>query len=212
MGPQFTGLSWGPVMSLLCQTTNFHLGRHWMLMCSMFVCRTNKEKYKHLHATVWIITHTFINDYTRRTVADSWWRKWFWWFDLTLDTVGGEEGNVAGFQWVVMGTVRWPGLGLWFSSQGWVVHLYKEGENIWSVCVRERQRQKEKAKGVSHWLSVFSMCLFCFVFVNDWCASKDCLCCCAEFSCVLMHKLHFINTCMAFWDWTEVQMLTCRTT
>lgn len=26
--------------------------------------------------------------------------------DLTLDTVGGEEGNVAGFQWVVMGTVR----------------------------------------------------------------------------------------------------------
>lgn len=25
--------------------------------------------------------------------------------DLTLDTVGGEEGNVAGFQGVVMGTV-----------------------------------------------------------------------------------------------------------
>ena len=25
---------------------------------------------------------------------------------LTLDTVGGEEGNVAGFQGVVMGTVR----------------------------------------------------------------------------------------------------------
>lgn len=26
--------------------------------------------------------------------------------DLTLDTVGGEEGNVAGFQGVVMSTVR----------------------------------------------------------------------------------------------------------
>lgn len=25
--------------------------------------------------------------------------------DLTLDAVGGEEGNVAGFQGVVMGTV-----------------------------------------------------------------------------------------------------------
>lgn len=26
--------------------------------------------------------------------------------DLTLNTVGGEKGNVAGFQGVVMGTVR----------------------------------------------------------------------------------------------------------
>lgn len=44
-------------------------------------------------------------------------------FGLTLNAVGGEEGNVAGLQRVVMGAVRWPGLGLRFTSQWWVVHL-----------------------------------------------------------------------------------------
>lgn len=53
--------------------------------------------------------------------------------DCTLDTVGGEEGDVAGFQRVVMGTVRWPGLGLWFAGQGWVVHLVK--------CAKERRHK-----------------------------------------------------------------------
>lgn len=52
---------------------------------------------------------------------------------LTLDAVGGEKGDVAGFQGVVMGTVRGPGLGFRFARQGRVVHLDRENFLI-SVC------------------------------------------------------------------------------
>lgn len=58
---------------------------------------------------------------------------------FTLNTVGGEEGNVAGFQRVVVGTVGWPGLGLWFTSQGWIVHLDRAWEhNLIGVWEGER--------------------------------------------------------------------------
>ncbi len=70
--------------------------------------------------------------------------------DLTFDTVGGEEGNVASFQWVVMGTVRWPGLGLWFTGQGWVVHLEREEEKH-LVCVR-RETQRGRFRNLMLYL------------------------------------------------------------
>lgn len=41
----------------------------------------------------------------------------------TLNAVGGEEGDVTGFQRVVMGAVGRPGLGLRFAGQGGIVNL-----------------------------------------------------------------------------------------
>ena len=40
-----------------------------------------------------------------------------------LDGVGGEEGQVLGLAWVVVGAVRGPGLGFRFTGQGGVVNL-----------------------------------------------------------------------------------------
>lgn len=61
--------------------------------------------------------------------------------DNTFNTVCGEESNVSGLQGVVMGTVRWPGLGLWFTSQGWVVHLDRAG-----LTKKKKNKVKEKEK------------------------------------------------------------------
>lgn len=61
--------------------------------------------------------------------------------DNTFNTVCGEESNVSGLQGVVMGTVRWPGLGLWFTSQGWVVHLDRAG-----LTKKKKKKQSQRKR------------------------------------------------------------------
>lgn len=160
MGPQFTGLSWGPVMSLLRQTTHFHLGRHWMLMCSMFVCRTNMEKYKHLHATILIITH--IHKWLHKTDSGrqlmkkmilvmwsyprhSWWRR--------RQCCGFPVGCHGYSQ------VTWSGALILQSGMS-CPPVQRGRKHLVSVC--ERETETKSKRKLREWVTgwVFSQCVF----------------------------------------------------
>lgn len=56
---------------------------------------------------------------------------------LTLDTVGGEETDVARLQGILMGELRGAGLRLGLSCQGGVVHLHRETH-------RDRESQRDR--------------------------------------------------------------------
>lgn len=47
--------------------------------------------------------------------------------NITFNSIGGEESQVLGFEWVVVGEFGASGLGLGLSGEGGVVHLEAAG-------------------------------------------------------------------------------------
>lgn len=129
-----------------CQSLSDHTLSRWLLMCSMFVCGANMEKHKHLHAPMWIITHSFVNVDTTFREDDRGRTKRFWRSDLLPSTQLVEKKAMlrvsSGLSWVQSGDLVWGS----DSPVRDELSTCTEREKTSGQCVRDRQRQRARER------------------------------------------------------------------